>query len=132
MSVQRGNDQFRRLLQAEQSFVGVQAEVVLECGIDAGQHLDICASGEKLLSRPGEHDHVRIVVHAGFEDCVIELAVHLIGVGIGRRIVQFDHGHAAIDTVVEQWSGGLLGHRLNCGCHNVSLLFNSQPLSSFD
>ena len=51
---------------------------------------------EKFLARAGQHDDMNVVVHARREDGVVELPVHLIAVGIGRRIVQLDDGNARL------------------------------------
>src|SRR6266516_1726538 len=91
MPVERRNHQLGRVLQAKQHFVGVEAEVILEGRIDAGQHLDIRAGREKLISRPGQQDDIDILIHAGFENGFIELSVHFIGVRIRRRIIHLDH-----------------------------------------
>jgi hypothetical protein len=61
------------------------------------------APAEKNLSPcAGQHDHVDIVVHARLEDRLVKLPVHLVGVGIGRRIVHLDHRHAGIGAIVDQ------------------------------
>ena len=117
VTVDGRDHQLGRVLQAQQHLVGVQAEVVLEGRIDAGQHLDVRARGEELVARAGQHDHVDVVVHARLEDGLIELAVHFVGVSIGRRIEHLDHGHAAVGAVVDQCLRGFAGGRLHCGCH---------------
>ena len=108
---------FGRVLQAQQHFVGVQAEVILERRVDAGQHLDVRASGEKLVARTGEHDDVNVVVHACFQDGLVELTVHFIGVGVGGRIEHLDHRDAAIGAVVDQLLRAFARCRLQCSSH---------------
>ena len=88
--VQRGDHQLGRVLQAQQRLVRVQAEVVLEGRIDAGQHLDVRAGGEELVARARQHDHVDVVVHARRQDRIVQLPVHLVGVGVGGRIEHLD------------------------------------------
>src|SRR5262245_10051978 len=80
----------------------MEAEVVLECWIDAVQHLDVCAGGEEFVTYSGEQDHVDVVVHARLKDGVIELPVHLIGVSICRWIVHLNDRDAGIVTVIDQ------------------------------
>ena len=124
MAVDRGDHELRRVLQPQQCFVCVQAEVILERRIDRGQHLDVRASGEKLVAHAGEHDHVHIVIHARPEDGLVELAVHFVGVGVRRRIVHLDHGHAGVGAIVDELLGGFAGGRLRrryC-CHRLLLI----------
>ncbi len=132
VTVQRRNHQFGSVLQPQQGFVGVQTEVVLEGGIDAGQHLDIGAGGKKLVARAGEHDHVHVVVHARFENRLVQLPVHLVGVGIRRRIGQLDDGHAAIDAVVDQLFRSLAAGRLHCSCHGQTPFRNRNVSFRFE
>src|SRR6266566_2471312 len=117
MPVERRNHQLGRVLQAKQHLIGVQAEVILEGRIDAGQHLDIRAGGKKLISSAGEQDDIDIIVHASFEDGVIELAVHFIGIGIRWRIVHFDYPDAFIGTVIDELFRSLASCGLHCSRH---------------
>ena len=68
VAVQRGDHELRRLLEAVERLVGVQAEVVLELGIGVLEHADRRAGAEELLARAGEHDDVDGRVHARVED----------------------------------------------------------------
>ena len=120
VAVDGRDHQLRRVLQAQQHFVGVQAEIIFERRIDAGEHLDVRARGEKLVARAGQHDDVDVVVHARLEDGLVELAVHFVGVGIGRGIAHLDHGDAAVGAVVDELLGGFAGCGLHCSCHVVS------------
>ncbi len=95
MAIDRGNHQFRRVLQAKQHFVGMKAEIIFECGIHTGKHFDIRARGEKLISRSGEDDHIDIVVNPGLQNCLIQLAIHFVGISVGWRIGHLDHSDAA-------------------------------------
>ena len=95
MAVDGRDHQLGRVLQAKQRLIRVQAKIILERRIDAGQHLDVRPGGKELIPRSRQHDHVRVIVHTRFKNRLIELAVHLIGVGVGRRIGHFDHRHAA-------------------------------------
>ena len=117
VSVQCGDHQLGRVLQAQQRLIGMQAEVILESRIDADQHLDVRAGGKEFIARAGQHDHVHIVVHARLEDGLIELPVHLVGVGIGRRIAQFDHRHTGVHPVVDQLFRSFAACRLYCRRH---------------
>src|SRR5205823_1007351 len=98
VSVQRGDDKLRRLLEAQQRLVRVQAEEVFESGGYLGQHLDVRAGGEELVACAAEHDHVHFVVHARAEDALIQFAVHFVGVGVCGRIVQLENRHALFDS----------------------------------
>jgi hypothetical protein len=62
------------------------------------------APGEELLARAPQHDHVHFVVHPRAQDAVIQLAVHLIRVGVGRRVVQLEDGHAFFHAIIDQGS----------------------------
>ena len=68
VAVQRGDDELRRLLEAVERLVRVEAEVVLELRRDLGEHLDVRAGGEELVARAAQHDDVDVVVHARVED----------------------------------------------------------------
>ena len=59
---------------------------------------------------PRQHDDVDVVVEARLEDGLVELAHHLVGVGVRGRIGQLDHRHAFLDAVVDEpESAGLHG-----------------------
>ena len=53
---------------------------------------------------------MHVVIHAGLENGLVELAHHLEGVGVGGRIVQLDDGEPITNLVVHQdlvgWSRG--------------------------
>ena len=101
-----GSDhQLGRVLQTQQHFIGMQAEIIFKCRIDAGEHLDIGAGGKELVTRPGQQQHVHVIVHAGFQDALIELPVHFVGISIRRRIAKLDHGYAVFNTIVHQGLG---------------------------
>ena len=117
MPVKGSNHQLGRMFESQQSFVSMQAKIVLERRINAGQHLDVRAGGEKLVASSGEHDDVNAVIHARLQDRVVQLPVHLVGVSVGRRIIHLDDGDSPSDAVVDQRFGRLAGTRLNCGCH---------------
>ena len=80
----------------------MQAKVIFESRIDAGQHPDVRARRKKLVTGAGEQDDVNVVVHAGPQDGVIELAIHFVGVSIRRRIVDLDYGYPAIHAIVDE------------------------------
>ena len=95
--VQRRDHQLGRLLESVHRLVGVQAEVVLERRIGVLEHADVGAGAEELLAGADEHDHVDRGVHARRQYRVVELAHHLVRVGVGRRVVQLEHRHAVGD-----------------------------------
>src|SRR4029077_17951685 len=99
---------------------------------DAGEHLDVCSCGEELVACTRQDDYVSVVVHASLEDRVVELAIHLIGVGVCGRIAHLDHGNSAIGTIVDQLLRGFSSCRLHC-CSHVYVSFGffkySNPLS---
>jgi hypothetical protein len=97
----------------------VQAEVILKGGIHLRKHADIGAGGEEFVACPGQQDHVGIVIHARLQNGVIELAIHLIGVRIGRRIVQGQNGNAAIHAILHQCF--CFRRCSSCCCHEASL-----------
>ncbi len=102
VAVERRDHQLRRLLEPRQRLVGVQAEVVLEVRVRRLEHVDVGAGAEDLLAGAGEHDDVDRRVEAGLEDAVVELAHHLVGVGVGRRVVEGEVGDPLPDLVVHQ------------------------------
>ena len=101
MSVQRGDHELRRLLQPQQRLVRMQAEVVFELRRHLGQHLDVGPGGEELLSRAAHEDDVDLVIHASLQDALIQLAIHFVRVGIGRRIIQFEDRHTLFHSVID-------------------------------
>src|SRR5260370_40870531 len=127
MPVDRRDHELRRVLQPQRGFMRVQEEVILERWIDRGQHLDVCAGGEKLIACAREYDDVNIVIHARLEDGLVEMTVHLGGVSVSRRIVHLDHGHAGVGAIVDEWVRGFAGGRLGCGRHKL-LLIDSRSL----
>src|SRR5262249_43513080 len=86
VTVDRRDHQFGSVLKPQKHFIRVQAEVILEGRIDTGEHLDIRAGGEKLVSGTGQDDDVDVIVHTRFENGVVELTVHLVCVGVRGRI----------------------------------------------
>ena len=49
----------------------------------------------------GEDDDVDFVVEARLEDALVEIAHHLVGIGVGRRIGQREIGDVVADLVVD-------------------------------
>ena len=121
MTIQCGDHQFRCVLKAKKRLIGVQAKEVLKRGVDAGQHLYVRAGGEKLISRSGQHKDIDVVVHARFQDGLVELPVHFVGVSVRRRIIQLDDSDAAVGTVIDQLFTDLLGRGLDRSRHEVLL-----------
>src|SRR5580692_376854 len=58
--VDRGNDELRRIFEAKQSLVRVEAEVVSEVRVGLTQHVNVLAGAEKLVAVPGYDDHVHV------------------------------------------------------------------------
>jgi hypothetical protein len=58
MTVDRGDGEFRGLLQPGEGLVGVEAEEVFEARGDLVQHPDVGAGGEELLAVAPDHDDV--------------------------------------------------------------------------
>src|SRR4051812_46077182 len=116
MSVDGRNYELGRVLQAQQRFVRVQAEIVLKSRIHAGQHADVCARAEE-VSCAGEYDHMHAVVHAGRKNSLVQLPVHLIAVSIGRRITQFNDSDSGIISIVDESSLPLSGGQWLPYCH---------------
>src|SRR5205823_10976454 len=90
VAVQRSNYQLWGVLKPQQHFVGMQAEVILEGWIDAGQHPYVRARRKKLVTGATEQYDVNVIVHAGPQDGLIELAIHFVGVSIRRRIIHLN------------------------------------------
>ena len=84
VAVERGDDELRRLLEAQQRLVGVEAEVVLERLVRLFEHVDVGAGAEELLAVAGDDEDVDVVVEARLEDGGVELLHHLVGVGVAR------------------------------------------------
>jgi hypothetical protein len=102
VAVDRGDDQLRRLLEARQRLVGVQAEVVLEVRIDGLEHVDVRAGAEELLARARDQDDEDLRVEARLEDALVEVPHHLVRVGVRRRIVEREDGDAALLAKLDQ------------------------------
>jgi len=83
MTVQSSQHQLGRLLESVQGLVGMQAEVVLEVGIGALQHVDVGAGAEELLPQAGEYQDVDVGVEPSLENGLVQLAHHLVGVAVG-------------------------------------------------
>src|SRR5882724_1736680 len=112
---ERRDDQLGGLLQAVQGLVGVEAEVVLEVGVRSLQHVDVGPGAEELLPLAVQHQHIDVLVEAGLQNGRVELAHHLVGIGIGGWVVQGDVGDSVLDFVVNQGAlsdlFGSLSHR---------------------
>ena len=106
MAVERGNHQLRRLLEAVQRLVRVQAKVIFELRRNAGQHLDVRARRKKLFARPTQDEDMDGIVHARLEDGSVELLHHLVGVGVGRRVVYLDPGQPLVGGVMDERPSG--------------------------
>ena len=128
VAVQRGDDELRRLLEAVQRLVRMQAEVVLELRRDLGKHLDVRAGGEELVAGAAEHDDVDVVVHTRIQDARIELLVHFVGVGVGRGVVQLEDRDAFFHPVVDEISS----HVVSCSVNAARIVCQRQRGATFD
>jgi hypothetical protein len=62
---------------------------------------------------PAQHDHVHVLVEARLENGVVEVAHHLVRVGVRGRIGQLDPADAVLDAVVDELRlGGFHGRGL--------------------
>src|SRR5206468_3828979 len=103
--VQCGDRELRRLLQAVEGLVGMQAEEEFEARGHAVQHADVRAGGEELVAVTAQHHHVDVVVKARPQDRLVELTHHLVGVRIGGRVVQLDDRDATFDHEADRSEG---------------------------
>ena len=99
--------QLGRLFQAAESLVGMEAEVVLPLTGDLAEHADVSASAEETVATSAQQDHLGPVVKAGFKDRFIESSHHLVGVAVGRRIVDGDRSHRSLEAAAD----GVRHHR---------------------
>ena len=120
VAVDGTHDEFGRLLEAREGFVGVKAEVVLEAGADAVEHLDGGACREEGGTVAGQDDAGDAVVKTSTDDGFVDVSHHAVGVGVGRAVVgalkggtgrvggEFNDGDAVVGhTVVDKsvWHG---------------------------
>src|SRR6058998_109231 len=112
--VERGDRELGGVLQAVQGLVRVQAEEILVARGDAVQVRDVRASREKLLAVAAQHQHVHGVVEAGLQDRLVELAHHVVGVGVRGRVVELDDRDTALDQAVDERLLPDLGFRHRC------------------
>ena len=72
------------------------------------------ARRKELLASSGQDDHVDVVVETRAQDRVVQLAHHIVGIGVGGGVVQGDQGDAVRGGGVA--NKGLFGHRdRSCG-----------------
>src|SRR5262249_55843152 len=102
MPVDRGYHQLLCVLDPHQRFIAVQTEEVAELRSRALQHLYVCTSAEKLIASAANDYDVHILVQSGLEYAVIQVPHHIVGIGIGRWVVQLDYRYALIGPVVDQ------------------------------
>jgi hypothetical protein len=88
MTINRGDHEFRCLLQTAKSLVRVQAEIVFEFRCYLAQHLDVCACAKEFFAAAGDYYHLDTFIHPRFENARIQLLHHLVGISICRRIVE--------------------------------------------
>src|SRR5580704_11448811 len=109
MSVQRGDYQLRRLFEARERFIRMQAKIIFEFRSGGGEHRDARAGAKEFVALAAQDDYVNTFVHARLEDGGIELLHQFIAVSIGRGIIEFENRDTVIDAVVKQNS--LIGRR---------------------
>ena len=97
--------ELRRVLEADERLVRVQAEVVFEGGVGLPEHGDVGAGAEELLAVAGQHEHVHVVVEARLEDRRVEVLHHLVRVAVDRRVVEREERDAALGQVVDEGHG---------------------------
>ena len=95
------------MLEAIERLVGVQAETILPVGVRFGEHSDVCAGAEELLTRAGDHDHLDRFVEASLYDALVNLPHHLVRICICGRIVERENRDPVLHLVLDQY---LLGH----------------------
>jgi hypothetical protein len=101
VTVQRGNHELRRLLEPVHRLVGVQAEAVFPLGLGLREHRDVRPGAEELLARATDDDDVHGRVHARGKDRIVDLAHHLVRVGVRRRVAQLDLSDPVLCRVVD-------------------------------
>src|SRR5881296_2321041 len=89
-------------LEAVEGLIRMQAEEVLIAGGDAVQVRDVRPCREELVAVPAQHDDVDVVVEARLQDRLVQLAHHLVGVGVRGRIVQLEDPEPGFDAIADQ------------------------------
>ena len=82
--------------------MSVEREHVAELRRFSSQHVDIRARREKLLARPADDHHVHTGIESRLNDGLIEFLETRQCVRICRRIIEFDHGNAAVRSILDQ------------------------------
>lgn len=66
VAVERGDDQFGSLLEAAESLVGVEAEIVFEVGSGRGKHGNVRAGAEEFVAFAADKEYLDGFVEASF------------------------------------------------------------------
>jgi hypothetical protein len=82
----------------------------LKVGFTVFSMLMLAPAQKNFSPAPAQHDHVHVLVEARLQDGVVEVAHHLVGVGVRRRIGELDPGHGVLDAIVDELGlGGFHG-----------------------
>src|SRR5262249_7480539 len=87
-----------------------QRTVVLEVGVGALEHLDVRPCAEELRlpagRRPRDDDDVDVGIESRHQHVPVELAHHLVAVGVRGRRVQLQQRHSGFALRVDEGHGG--------------------------
>ena len=118
VTVDGTDDEFRRLFQSGEGFVGVKAEIVLETGCDAVEHLNGSTCREEGSPVAGQNDARHVIIKSSSNDGFVNVSHHGVCVCVGRAVVwaleggssrvrcQFNHGNAVLSNAVVDKSVG--------------------------
>src|SRR5215216_6851069 len=82
----------------------MQTEIILEARIGASQHLDIGSGREEFFALAPHNEHVHGFVHACCQNRLVELAHHLVAVGVGRGMIELDDCQPMFHPIVHELS----------------------------
>ena len=102
MSIESCNHELGRLLKTQQGLVGMQAKVILESRVNRPQHMNIRPGRKEALAFAAQDQYRDLRVEPRLQDALIKGPHHLIGIGIGRGIIEFEDGNAMLNAVVNQ------------------------------
>ena len=111
VAVERRDHELRRLLEPVQRLVRVQAEVVLELRIGVLEHADVAPAQKNFSPAPVSTMTWTASSMRAVEDRGVELAHHLVAVGVGGRLVQRQQRRSP-PLVADVDSGHVSGLRL--------------------
>src|SRR5882724_2082944 len=82
----------------------MQTEIIFEARIGASQHLDVGSGREEFFALAPHNEHVHGFVHACCQNRLIELAHHLVAVGVGRGMIDLDDRQPLFHPIVHELS----------------------------